>query len=59
MTKSVTLYLEPELVNKLDSLAEAEERSRNYVAGKILAQGLAGRVETGSIHSQAPQGQRA
>jgi len=40
MAKPISLYLPPEVVDRIDSLAEAEERSRNYVATKLLSEAL-------------------
>jgi len=40
MAKPISLYLPTEVVARIDSLAEAEERSRNYVATKLLSEAL-------------------
>ena len=40
MAKPISLYLPAEVVARIDSLAEAEERSRNYVATKLLSEAL-------------------
>ena len=38
MKKYITLYLDDEVVEKVDDIAKKEERSRSYVIKKILNQ---------------------
>ena len=42
-SRYVNLYLPEELVEKIDSLAEGEERSRNFIIKKILEKSIEGR----------------
>ncbi len=41
-SRYVNLYLPQELVDAIDELAEADERSRNFIIKKILEQHVAG-----------------
>jgi predicted transcriptional regulator len=45
MAKSryVNLYLPEEIVNKVDSIASKEERSRNFIIKKILEKYIGGK----------------
>ena len=49
MAKPITLYMDPEVVAELDSLAKAEDRSRNYVAIKFISRAFPAQ---GPIHEK-------
>jgi predicted transcriptional regulator len=57
MKLRTTLALEPALRDALDRLAESEERSRSYIAARLLREGVAARlaIQQEALDEQAPK----
>jgi predicted transcriptional regulator len=57
MKLRTTLALEPALRDALDRLAESEERSRSYIAARLLREGVAARLamQQEALDEQAPK----
>jgi len=54
---AITLTVPPELVEELDTRAEAQYRSRSSLASQLIAEGLkdGGQVEPGLLRSKEEQ----
>jgi predicted transcriptional regulator len=53
----VTLAIEPEVCAALDQIARSEERSRSWLANRLLREGVAARlaIDQEALDDQAPK----